>query len=156
MTVATDVQPDAVEDTVEEQTEETTEEQDDETPADETPDDEPDENADAFPRSYVVELRKESRGYRDRMKTAESRVDELSRALFIARVAATGKLADPTDLDYNAELLDDTGALAAAVDDLVERKPHLKSRKPFGSVGQGQHGHDDGDVDLMGILRSRV
>ena len=62
----------------------------------------------------------------------------------------------PDPIRFNAEPLDDTAHSAAAVDDSVERKPHLGSVELFGSVGQGQHGHDDGDVDLTAIPRSRA
>ena len=31
------------------------------------------------------------------------------------------------------------GALAAAIDDLLTRKPHLASRRPTGDVGQAHH-----------------
>ncbi|WP_460359526.1 hypothetical protein [Mycobacterium sp. ZZG] len=85
-------------------------------------------NTDTFSREYVEGLRKESAGYRDRAKTAETRVDELSRALFLAKVAATGKLSDPTDLEYNADLLDDPEALDIAIDVLTESKPQSVDR----------------------------
>lgn len=59
-----------------------------------------------------------------------------------AQAALTGKLADPTDLPLTDDLLDDDGLVdeikvRAAVDDLVQRKPHLASRRPSGDVGQG-------------------
>lgn len=74
-----------------------------------------------------------------RLTDAEARADEYARALFEARVAATGRLADPTDLAYSADLLDDAEALTAAIDALLERKPHLASRRPaWGDVGAGQ------------------
>ena len=53
---------------------------------------------------------------------------------------ATGRLADPTDLEFDEDHLDDPDALAAAIDDLLARKPHLASRKPVGDIGQGQRG----------------
>ncbi|WP_267309204.1 hypothetical protein [Mycobacterium barrassiae] len=70
---------------------------------------------------------------------AEARADKFARALFEARAAATGRLADPTDLPFNAELLDDADAFTAAIDALLQAKPHLASRKPaWGDVGAGQ------------------
>lgn len=117
------------------------------TESDETPDSgvttpAPPDDADTFPREVVEKLRREAAGYRDRAKQAETRTDELARALFTARVAATGKLADPTDLPYTTELLDDTDALTSAVDDLIAAKPHLKARRVSGHAGQGARGQD--------------
>lgn len=102
---------------------------------------EADGNADSFPREVVEKLRKESAGYRDRAKTAEARISELEHALHTARVTATGRLADPTDLAYAAEHLDDTDALTAAIDALLETKPHLAARKVHGDAGQGNRGN---------------
>lgn len=116
------------------------------TESDETPEGDvstPDDG-DTFPRDVVEKLRREAAGYRDRAKTAEARTEELSRALFTARVAATGKLADPTDLEFNGDLLDDTEALTEAVDSLVTAKPHLKARRVAGDAGQGVKGEDRG------------
>lgn len=106
---------------------------------------------DTFPREYVEKLRKENAGYRDKAKKAE----DYARELFHARVAATGRLADPDDLAFDESLLDDRDALLAAVEDLLARKPHMGSRKPRGDVGQG-HGGGSNDVDLAGILRGNA
>ena len=106
---------------------------------------------DTFPRSVVEKLRKENAGYREKAKKSET----YARELFHARVAATGRLADPDDLPFDEDLLDDRDALLGAVEDLLARKPHLASRTPRGDVGQGQTGTDEG-VDLAGILRSRA
>lgn len=59
-----------------------------------------------------------------------------------AYAAATGKLADATDLPFDVELLDEDGMVDpdkvyAAVTALLARKPHLASRRPTGSVEQG-------------------
>lgn len=107
----------------------------------------------AFSREYVEKLRKESAGYRDRAKSAEARVDELSRQLFTAKVMASGKLADATDLEYNPELLDDDDALSAAIDALTESKPHLKARKVAGDVGQGDRGKPEEPFSLLKALK---
>lgn len=87
---------------------------------------EPDESADTFPRSYVEKLRTEAKDNRHRAETAEIRSDELTRQLFTMRVQATGKLADPTDLPYDAELLADDDKLNAAVDELITKRPHYE------------------------------
>jgi len=102
----------------------------------------------SFPREYVEKLRKSEAGYRERAQ----RADALAARLHTALVEQTGRLADPSDLPYDAAHLDDDDALTAAIDDLVARKPHLASRRPSGDVGQGATG-TSADVDLAGLLR---
>lgn len=106
---------------------------------------------DVFPRHVVEKLRDENAKYRQRA----ARADDLAHRLHTALVTATGKLHDPEDLPYDEEHLDDPEALAAAVDDLLARKPHLASRKPVGNIGQGASGSTS-TVDLAGLLRSRA
>jgi len=102
-----------------------------------------------FPREYVAKLRDESAKYRQRAQ----RTDELAQRLHTALVAATGRLADPTDLPFDEAHLDDPDGLAAAVDALLASKPHLASRRPTGDVGQGAAG-DGNMVSLAGLLRA--
>ncbi len=134
-----------------EPTEETPAEPDETTTTEETVETETEE-PDTFPRSYVEELRQENGRYRQRAQ----RADDLAAALWTARVTATGRLADPTDLPLpeDADPLD-ADAVSAAVDDLLNRKPHLASRRPRGDVGQGVGGSST-STDLAGILRSRA
>lgn len=116
--------------------------------------DEPQENVDepkTFDESYVKKLRDENAKYRQRAQ----RADELARELFTARVAATGRLADPTDLAYSDEALDDPDKLTQALDELLARKPHLANRRPRGDVGQGV-ASSSANVDLAAILRGRA
>lgn len=89
-----------------------------------------------FPRSVVEKLRQENDKYRQRA----ARADAYAQRLHTALVAATGRLADPADLPYDAEHLDDAEALTAAIDELLTDKPHLASRKPSDDIGQGQRG----------------
>lgn len=110
---------------------------------------------DAFDREYVAKLRKESAGYRDKAKTAEAKIDELSKRLHTALVAATGRLQDPSDLPYAAEHVDDPEALKAAIDELLNAKPHLKSRRVSGDAGQGNRGDAHKEVSLLEMLRGR-
>jgi hypothetical protein len=120
----------------------------------ETPETEPvenDDDDDMFPRSYVEKLRDENAKYRQRAQ----RSDELAERLHTALVAATGRLHDPTDLQFNEEHLDDEASLEAAIDDLLERKPHLASRKVQGDIGQGATTATQ-SVDLAGLLRARA
>lgn len=126
---------------------------------DDTPDDgvssaEPIEEPaeDTFPRSYVEELRTENRRYRER---AQDR-DALAHRLHVTLVSATGRLADPTDLEFDQAHLEDDGlSLTEAIDELLKRKPHLASRKPRGNVGQGAS-TPGGGVDLAALLRHRA
>lgn len=104
-----------------------------------------------FPREYVEKLRKENAGYRDRAKDR----DTLASRLHTALVAATGRLADPTDLQFDAAHLDDAEALTTALDDLLAAKPHLATRRVSGNVGQGA-AEGAQSVDLAGILRARA
>ena len=113
--------------------------------------DEPDDDAETFSRPYVERLRRENQKYRDQARTA----DALAQRLHVALVAATGKLADPTDLEFNDAHLDDADALTVAIDELIERKPHLASRRPVGDIGQGATRTSE-TVDLAGIMRART
>lgn len=108
------------------------------------------EDAETFPRAYVQKLRKEAADHRAKAKDR----DDLAERLHLAQVAATGRLADPTDLPYSEGLLDPE-KLTEALDELLARKPHLASRRPHGDVGQGATGVSE-TVDLAGILRSRA
>jgi hypothetical protein len=109
------------------------------------------EEPETFPREYVEKLRDESAGYRTRAQ----RADDLAARLHTSLVAATGRLADPSDLAFEESHLDDEEALSGAIDDLLARKPHLASRKPSGDVGQGATSSGD-TVDLAGMLRARA
>lgn len=117
----------------------------DETSSDET-------EPDAFDRAYVHQLRQENGKWRQRAQ----RADELAHRLHTALVAATGRLADPSDLPFDAEHLDDPEALTAAIDALVAGKPHLASRRPSGNIGQGALSESPATVDLAAILRQRT
>ncbi|MFB1297335.1 hypothetical protein ACAG24_017635 [Mycobacterium sp. pW049] len=114
------------------------------------------DDAETFPREYVEKLRKESKGYRERAKTAEANLDATLRELFRFKVERNGKLADPEDLKYDAELLADDDALDAAVDDLLAKHPHYAKRKVGGTVGQGVTGTKDEPFSLMGRLSQAV
>ncbi|WP_261623293.1 hypothetical protein [Nesterenkonia marinintestina] len=111
---------------------------------------EPEDAPETFPRSYVEKLRDESARYRQRAQQA----DDYAQRLHTALTAATGRLADPSDLPFDPEHLEDQDALTAALDDLLARKPHLAARKPAGSIGQGAVTQDTSTVDLAGLLRA--
>ena len=138
--------PDEIEETQEVETP-VTDEVETETPTEEA---EP-EDGETFTAEYVAKLRDESAKYRTRAKDR----DDLAERLHTSLVAATGRLADPSDLTFDNDHLTDPDALTTAIDDLLTRKPHLGSRKPSGDIGQGASGSAD-TVDLAGILRSRA
>lgn len=114
----------------------------------------PDDTQDTFPRSYVEELRTEAAGHRTAAKEAKDALLPLQQRLFAVLVESTGKLADPTDLPFDVELLED-GKLEAAITDLLAKKPHLAKRKVQGDIGQGE-GTPGAGVNLAGMLAARA
>lgn len=112
------------------------------------PEDDPAEDTIVYKRADLEKLRQENGKYRQRAQ----RADELAHRLHTELVRATGKLADPTDLPFDEDHLADADTLAAAIDDLLTRKPHLASRRPIGEIGQGPS-PSAGSVDLAAILR---
>ena len=110
------------------------------------------EEVDTFPRAVVEKLRQENGKYRQRAQ----RSDTLARRLHTELVRATGRLADPTDLPFDEGHLDDPDALAAAVEELLDRKPHLAARRPSGDIGQGQRGPASAGFSLLSALKDRV
>lgn len=117
----------------------------------ESPDGESDDDQDTFPRDYVEKLRDENARYRQRAGQA----DDLAAKLHTALVTATGKLMDPSDLEFDESHIEDPEKLTAAIDELLEAKPYLGKRTPKGDIGQGASGAST-TVDLAGILRSRA
>lgn len=126
----------------------------DQAPDDEQADDE-DHDGDTFPRSYVERLRARSAGYRTAAKESAARVGELERDLFTERVRALDVLADPADLPFTAELLDDPDALRDAVDALVRKSPHYRRRGTASArdTGSRERGDTRDTVSLTGIMR---
>lgn len=110
------------------------------------------EEVDTFPRAVVEKLRQENGKYRQRAQQS----DTLARRLHTELVRATGRLADPTDLAFDEGHLDDPDALAAAVEELLDRKPHLAARRPSGDIGQGQRGPASAGFSLLSALKDRV
>jgi len=86
----------------------------------------------------VTKLRQEAAKSRTRAKQA----DDYAQRLHARLVKADGRLADPTDLAFDEEHLTDPDKLTAAIDSLLEAKPHFRSRKPAAGtdIGQGQRG----------------
>lgn len=109
-----------------------------------------------FDLKYVEKLRKEAGDNRVKAKEQEETIDKLKRRLFLNEVKGLGKLADPTDLPYDAELVDDPDKLKEAVDDLLARKPHLGRRVPNGDAGLGVGSEHSSGVDILGMMRNNV
>lgn len=109
-----------------------------------------DTEPDTFPRAVVEKLRQENGKYRQRAQQA----DALAARLHTELVRATGRLADPADLPFDAAHLDDAEALTAAVDAVLADKPHLASRRPSGDIGQGNRGGAAGSFSLLDTLKS--
>ena len=105
---------------------------------------------DTFPRAHVQDLRKESAGYRTRVRELQERLHRMS-------VEQTGSLADPADLPFDPAHLDSPEALQAAIAALLEAKPHLKARRfAPDAAAQGAKGQASGGVDLLGMLRANA
>lgn len=119
-------------------------------------DQEEDTKEQTFDRQYVEKLRKEAGDNRVKAKEQEEVIDKLQRRLFLNEVKGLGKLADPTDLPYDAELVDDPDKLKEAVDDLLARKPHLGRRVPNGDAGLGVGSEHSSGVDILGMMRNNV
>lgn len=117
-----------------------------------TDEDAADDEPDTFPRAAVEKLRAENAKYRQRARQA----DTLAERLHTEIVRATGRLADPTDLPFDQANLDDPDTLTAAIDQLLDQKPHLATRRPAGDIGQGQRGPASGGFSLLGLLKERT
>lgn len=106
-----------------------------------------------YSRADLQKLRADAAKYRTRAKDAEAKVDELARALFAARVAATGKLANPAEVLFNADILDDADAINEAVDAAIAERPYIRARRIAGDVGQGPRGENTAPTDFSGLFR---
>lgn len=98
-------------------------------------------------------LRSEAKTLRERAKTAEARADELAQRLHTALVEQDGRLHDPRDLPYRPENVEDPDALTAAIDALLEDRPHMRARKTAGDIGQGVRGEPTAPVDFSALFR---
>lgn len=101
----------------------------------------------------LAKVRREAKNLRDRAKTAEARVDELARALFAERVAATGLVENPAEITFDADALDDADALADLIGAAIGERPYIRARKFGGDAGQGQRGNNAGPVDFSALFR---
>ena len=95
--------------------------------------------------------RQQAARYRRELRDVETERDELAAALWTARVDQLGVLADPADLPFDPDALHDPDRLRQLVDELVTKKPHLRSRRIRARAGQGE-GTAPGGVSLAAIL----
>jgi len=110
--------------------------------------------ASVFDATYVAKLRAEAADNRIKAK----RSDDLARQVVRAMARADGRLIDAEDLAFDQAFLDDDGLVdsdrvVGAIDQLIERKPHLAARRPEGTIGQGARPEPE-QATLLGILNS--
>ncbi|MGP5632955.1 hypothetical protein [Corynebacterium casei] len=111
------------------------------------------EQQQAFDRKYVEKLRKESANYRDKAK----RAGELEKRLHRSLVAQDGRLADPDDMEFNPEHLDDADALSTAIGTLIAAKPGLRAQQLSGDVGAGvREKPKPPTTDLLSIMKGLI
>lgn len=116
--------------------------------------DESDESGDD-PEPAVVRARNQAARYRRELRETESELERIRGELWTARVEALGLLADPADLPFDPDALEDPAKLRELADELLTRKPHLRSRRIRTRAGQGE-GASDGEFSLAGLLRQRA
>ena len=116
-------------------------------------DGETEEQQQTFDRAYVEKLRKESANYRDKAKRAQ----ELEQRLHNALVAKDGRLADPADLEFDPDHLDNPEALSNAISTLVAKKPGLRAQRLSGDVGAGvREKPKPPTTDLLSIMKGFI
>lgn len=84
----------------------------------------------------------------------EEEVTAVRTKLHTALVKIDGRLANPDDLPYSVEHLDNPEALDAAITALIESRPGLRARSVSGDIGQGTRGNNSGSVDLIELMRA--
>lgn len=100
----------------------------------------------------LARARTQAARYRRELRETEAERDELAGALWRERVEALGVLADPEDLPLDPDALHDPDRLRELADELVARKPHLRSRRIRERAGQGE-GTGSGAVSLAALLQ---
>ena len=81
--------------------------------------------------------------------------DALARRLHAALVQLDGRVSDPAAVPFDPAHLDGDGAaLTAAIDELVENSPAIRSRQYGGDIGAGSRGSAPAaPVDLIQLMR---
>lgn len=113
---------------------------------------------DSFPREYVEELRTEAKNNREKASEATAAMERIQTAYRAVAVsqAVSDVLADPTDLAWSDEFLDESGlvdaeAVRAAAEELTAAKPHLARAR--GDAMQGYR-TEEKPFDLAELMRS--
>lgn len=101
----------------------------------------------------IARLRRRIARYRTRAREAEQYAEQVARELWTERVAALGLLADPADLPYDPDALHDPDAIRERAEELLQQRPHLRSRRIPGHVGQRLQPGEPA-VSLASILRA--
>lgn len=125
---------------------------DDTTTDDTTVDTEQDTTEENISVESARKLRSEAKGLRDRAKAAEALADDYARRLFAARVSATGLVANPAEIPFNGDLLDDDDALNTAIETAITERPYIRSRKAAGIIGQGVKGDPTVPQDFSSLF----
>lgn len=91
----------------------------------------------------------------EELDDAEKRAETYAKRLHEALVRLDGRLADPKDLDFSLDHLDNPDALDEAIGDLIKRKPGLRARQLSGDVGAGARGNEkQAKPDLMQLMKA--
>ena len=91
----------------------------------------------------------------EELDDAEQRAETYAKRLHEALVRLDGRLADPKDLDFSLDHLDNPDALDEAIGDLIKRKPGLRARQLSGDVGAGARGNEkQAKPDLMQLMKA--
>lgn len=125
-------------------------------PADDQDDDghdDDDDQDDDDGSGAIARLRRRIARYRTRAREAEQYAEQVARELWTERVAALGLLADPADLPYDPDALHDPDAIRERAEELLQQRPHLRSRRITGHVGQRLQPGEPA-VSLASILRA--
>jgi hypothetical protein len=107
-----------------------------------------------FDAEYVKSLRAEAAEYRVKAK----RADALAKQALTALVKADGRLIDPSDMEFSEDLLSKDGtvdaqALEAALDALIDAKPHLARKRPTAPLAQGVRAHKS-EPNLLQLIQA--
>jgi hypothetical protein len=107
-----------------------------------------------FDAEYVKALRAEAAEYRVKAK----RADGLAKQALTAIVVADGRLIDPSDLAHSDDFHAKDGtlnqeAVVAALNALIEAKPHLARKRPTSSIAQGVR-PSKSEPNLLQIIQS--
>lgn len=122
-----------------------------------TPDGNAVEEPSTFTAEYVKELRDEAASHRVKAK----KVDDANARLTASYATSSGRLVDPSALEFTDALLGDDGLVdpakvTAAIDALVTSKPYLARRTPTVPITQGVQADAINEPGLFALVRERA